>query len=157
MADPDVILGWRVELYLRDPDAGYAVKEPPEGWPRLTARLVRLVAGPYGEVGYLAELDTPLPSDFDPMRIWEMEGYGHDPITHLVLIPQANMPTADIPADFMAESLQGTGTCSALVLVGLPPDELPLRIKEDKVDDFRHLMDAEIRRIPEPATNDSES
>lgn len=161
MADPEFILVWRVALKLYDPDAGYpvgyAVKEPPERWPRLTARLLRLVGGPADQVGYLAKLDFPLPPDFDPLSTYNEDEYGSDQITHFALFPQANMVTADIPKDYVAESLMSAGVCSVIVVVGAPPEEMPMRIRDETVDDFRYIMDAEIRRIPEPAADNSES
>jgi hypothetical protein len=124
-------IGRTVRLRLSDPDAGYASKPLPNGWPELDGKLVRAADGLHGKIWYLMELFQPLAPGFNPLDSSLPAKYKSVPIRYLLLSPSPAMPTLQVPPDFIGECVSQKKTAPVLVSVGVEPRRLPRKISRD--------------------------
>lgn len=117
-------IGLRVRIELLDPDASYASPPPAGGWPVVEGRLVAAIPGAHGKMWYVLEIKGRLPDGFNPLST-QPERSLRKPLRYLFLSPAPAVPTAEVPADFIGETLAQGMTAPVLVMVASAPEKLP--------------------------------
>src|SRR5579871_3126450 len=130
-----------------DPDAG---RYPgPPIWPTLTGRIVKYVRGLRDVFWAVLELDTPPPLGFNPLHSLPAE-YRQRPIQHLLAIPAPNIPTLQVPPDYIPEALREGHMAQVWLSVGESLTELPsvLSIPPPPAEPYPLMCMGRMRRTP---------
>lgn len=126
-------IGKRVKLKLLDPDGEHAFKPPAGGWPLVEGELIAAVPALHGKLWYLMKLDKPLSPGFNPLHSDLPEMFQTIPIWYLLLSPEPNIPTIDVPPDYVGDRLNNGQTAMVGVSVAGASKRLPKAILMDDV------------------------
>jgi hypothetical protein len=102
--------------------------------------------GIHGLRWYLLELEDGIPAGFDPFGLRSMHGRVTE-IRHVLVWPAPNMPTADVPENFIAERAARREKVPVGVSIGAPLEDLPIAINTDATRDYPYLCSGELRII----------
>jgi hypothetical protein len=95
--------------------------------------LIAAVPALHGKLWYLMKLDKPLPPGFNPLQSDLPEIHQTIPIWYLLLSPEPNIPTVDVPRDYIGDRLNSDQTAMVGVSIAQEARRLPAIITMDHI------------------------